>query len=252
MRVAFVGKGGAGKSVLAGTAARLLGRRLGRPVLAVDSDPLPGLAFSLGLGDVTAPLPEEAWESYQVDGRRRTRLRVSAGQAIEKYARAAPDGVRLLTFGKVVAGAGPGDLWASQSAFQEILDALPALDWTVVGDLPGGTRQPFFGWARYASRLLVVVEPSPAGLLTARRLARLADSRASPRLVAVLNKVRPDDDVAELRRRCPLPVLGVVPADEAVREADRAGRPLLDVAPDAPAVAAVGSLVATLAEEVPR
>lgn len=250
MRVAFVGKGGAGKSVLAGTAARLLGRA-GRRVLAVDSDPLPGLALSLGLADATASLPEEAWETYQLDGRTRTRLRISPSEAIEKYARQAPDGVRLLTFGKVAAGSGPRALWAAQSAFQEILDALPALDWTVVGDLPGGTRQPFFGWGRYASHLLVVVEPSPAGLLTARRLARLADSRASPRLAAVLNKVRPDDDVAELTRRCPLEVLGVVRAEEAVRAADRAGRPLLDVAPEAAAVAAVGSLVARLAEEVP-
>ena len=48
MRVAFVGKGGAGKSAIAGTFARTLARQ-GDPVLAIDSDPLPGLAFSLGL-----------------------------------------------------------------------------------------------------------------------------------------------------------------------------------------------------------
>ena len=42
IRLAFVGKGGAGKSTLAGTFARLLGRA-GEPVLALDSDPLPGM-----------------------------------------------------------------------------------------------------------------------------------------------------------------------------------------------------------------
>jgi CO dehydrogenase nickel-insertion accessory protein CooC1 len=47
LRLAVVGKGGAGKSVIAGTLARLLARR-GERVLALDSDLLPGLALSLG------------------------------------------------------------------------------------------------------------------------------------------------------------------------------------------------------------
>lgn len=49
MRVAVVGKGGAGKSVIAGTMARVLGPR-GHTVLALDSDLMPGLAESLGMG----------------------------------------------------------------------------------------------------------------------------------------------------------------------------------------------------------
>ena len=48
LRVALVGKGGAGKSVIAGTLARILARR-GHRVLALDVDTLPGLALSLGL-----------------------------------------------------------------------------------------------------------------------------------------------------------------------------------------------------------
>ena len=60
MRVAFVGKGGAGKSAIAGTFARMVARG-GDPVLAIDSDPLPGLAFSLGLAvDDTPPIPDDA------------------------------------------------------------------------------------------------------------------------------------------------------------------------------------------------
>lgn len=47
MRLAVVGKGGAGKSVITGTLARLLARR-GCRVLALDSDMQPGLALTLG------------------------------------------------------------------------------------------------------------------------------------------------------------------------------------------------------------
>lgn len=52
LRLAVVGKGGSGKSTVAGTMARLLGRS-GEKVLALDSDPMPGLAISLGLGNLT-------------------------------------------------------------------------------------------------------------------------------------------------------------------------------------------------------
>ncbi|MDQ6823553.1 MAG: cobyrinic acid a,c-diamide synthase, partial [Candidatus Eremiobacteraeota bacterium] len=48
MRIAFIGKGGNGKSTIAGTVARLLGRA-GDNVLALDVDTLPGLSVSLGL-----------------------------------------------------------------------------------------------------------------------------------------------------------------------------------------------------------
>ncbi|MGI8809171.1 MAG: ArsA-related P-loop ATPase, partial [Acidimicrobiales bacterium] len=61
MRLAFVGKGGVGKSAIAGTFCRAMARQ-GHPVLAIDSDPLPGLAFSLGLTISDAPLPDEAIE----------------------------------------------------------------------------------------------------------------------------------------------------------------------------------------------
>lgn len=59
MRVAFVGKGGSGKSVIAGTVSRELARQAQR-VLALDFDTMPGLAYTIGLRDVPdAGLPED-------------------------------------------------------------------------------------------------------------------------------------------------------------------------------------------------
>ena len=98
MRVAVVGKGGAGKSVVTGTIARLLARR-GRKVLALDSDPMPGLALSLGLGPVTTAMLAEAAEK-DADGRWRLKKGVGAARAVQRHSLLAPDGVRLLQFGK--------------------------------------------------------------------------------------------------------------------------------------------------------
>ncbi|MGH9075798.1 MAG: ArsA-related P-loop ATPase, partial [Acidimicrobiales bacterium] len=154
MRLAFVGKGGAGKSAMAGTFARMVARQ-GTPVLAIDSDPMPGLAFSLGVEVTDAPIPDEAVEE-RADGeegpRYRLRAGLSAADAVERYAALGPDGVRFLQFGKFRTG---GQFMRSQLAFRQILDELPEDPWTMVGDLPGGTRQPFFGWGSYARTVLI-------------------------------------------------------------------------------------------------
>ena len=59
MRICVVGKGGAGKSMVAGTIARTVARR-GERVLALDADPMPGMARSLGTADTTEPLLADA------------------------------------------------------------------------------------------------------------------------------------------------------------------------------------------------
>ncbi|HVM02870.1 MAG TPA: cellulose synthase operon protein YhjQ/BcsQ [Acidimicrobiales bacterium] len=250
MRIAFVGKGGVGKSAIAGTFARALARR-GEPVLAIDSDPLPGLAFSLGLELSDAPLPDEAIEERAEgeDGHRwRLARGLSAAEAVERYAAVAPDGVRFLQFGKH-----RGDtraLFRSQFAFRQILRELPEDRWKVVGDLPGGTRQAFSGWGDYARTVLVVVEPSAKSLLTARRLSRLALDRDHPRrIVAVANKVREDGDVDLISRRTGLDVVGAIPWDEALAEAEQKMAAPIDMAPDSAAVQAVESLVDQMSEE---
>jgi CO dehydrogenase maturation factor len=249
MRVAFVGKGGAGKSAIAGTFARLVARR-GGPVLAVDSDPMPGLAFSLGVPVTDAPIPDEAVEE-KPEGEEGPRFRLRAGldaeTAVQRYAVRGPDDVRFLQFAKL---RGTEGHMRAQFAFRAILAGLPDNGWHVVGDLPGGTRQPMFGWGRYAQTVLVVVEPTAKSLLAGRRLARLALSEQPPeRIVAVANKVREPADVDRVRDRTGLDVVAAVPEDDAIAQADRAGVAPLDHAPDSPAVQAVASLVEQLAEQ---
>lgn len=242
MWVAFVGKGGSGKSAVAGTFARLLART-GRQVLAIDSDPMPGLAFSLGVAPTDDGVPEEILEAYtDAEGRTQTRLAAgwSAAEAVQKFAREAPDGVRFLQMEK---SHGPAKTRSVQ-AFRNVVEELPEEDWSVVGDLPGGTRQPFFGWGGYAQRALVVVEPTPASMLSARRLSRLAEDGAQ--VFAVVNRVREPGDVDVVAARTGLEVLGAVPVDPAMERADRLGVALLDHDADAPAVAGVASLLLTL------
>lgn len=250
MRVAFVGKGGVGKSSLAGTFARVLSRT-GERVLALDSDPLPGLAFSLGVEQDDAGIPDEAVVEHDAgDGRRRYRLRdgLTGTDAVEQYARRSPDGVHFLQLGKV-----RGPKWNNTRqhfAFQNVLDDLPSRGWSIVGDLPGGTRQPFMTWGRYAETFLVVVEPTAASILTGRRLARLANMSEAPRLGLVVNRVREAGDVELVAQRTGLPVIGSVPFDPAMATADRLGVAVLDHEPAGLTATAVGLLVDALRLDV--
>jgi CO dehydrogenase maturation factor len=250
MRLAFVGKGGAGKSAISGTFARILARE-GHKVLAIDSDPLPGLAFSLGLAiDHSPPIPDDAVVERK-EGEEGPRWRLSPDvdpfEAVEKWSVEAPDGVRFLQFGKIK---GDQNLWRSQIAFRFVINKLPEGRWNVVGDLPGGTRQAFTGWGSWAHTVLIVVEPTAKSLLSGRRLARMADldPENPKRVMAVASKVREPDDVEMIAKGTGLEVIASVPWDEELAEAERRQLAPIDFAPDAPAVRAVESLVERLSE----
>jgi CO dehydrogenase maturation factor len=254
MRVAFVGKGGSGKSAIAGTFCRFLARR-GESVLAIDSDPLPGLALSLGLDiDDDVRIPDEAVRE-RAEGERGPRYRLVDGldvvESIQKWSVEAPDGVRFLQFGKVKGHAESGQrLWKSQMAFRQITRDLPDDRWHVVGDLPGGTRQPFTGWGSFAQTVLIVVEPTAAGTLSGRRLARMVDLENVDRVFAIANKVRRDDDAELVAEKTGLEVVAAVPWDEAFAEAERRRRAPIDDAPESDAVREIESLVDRVVEKV--
>lgn len=250
LRVAFVGKGGVGKSAVAGTFARMLARQ-GAPVLAIDSDPMPGLAFSLGMEQSDVGIPDDAVrERAKGEDGPRYRLRdgLSVEDAVERYSVPGPDGVRFLQFAKLRNHL--GTTVKSQFAFRQILEHLPENRWALVGDLPGGMRQPFFGWGDFAHTVFIVVEPTVKSMRAGRRLSRLALTEDPPAVIAVVaNKVREDGDIARIEEATGLPVVASVPWDEDFAEAERSGLAPIDAAPSSAAVLAVQSLVTQMTAE---
>ena len=243
VRVAFVGKGGSGKSTIAGTFARLLARATGEPVLALDSDPLPGLPYSLGVPVDDHPIPDDVVVEGPAGGPRWVlRPDLTPAAVVERWAAAGPDAVRYLQF---------GNLWGHvrtiqrpQFAWSQVVRELDPASYHLVGDLPGGTRQAMAGWAKYAEVVCVVVEPTAKSLLSGRRLLNLASATWAPRhLLVVANKVTGDDDVARIGARLGKVVSSAVPADADVGSADRRAVAPLDAVPEGPFAAAVAGLV---------
>lgn len=252
LRVAVIGKGGVGKSMIAGTMARLIART-GAPVLALDSDPLPGLSLSLGSGPDPMPPPLVAAARRDESGQWGWSDGITAAVAAQRFATDAPDGVRLLQRGKPGPG-GSREILPASKAFWEVVhglvDAPEFRDWSLIGDLPAGPYQVADDWAPYAATYLVVVHPTMQSAMTARRVARLARLRsphAAVRIVA--NRVRDEEDVRHVEKLVREPVFASVPADDDVAAAERAGGTPIDDAPDSAAVAAVDRLIAALAAE---
>jgi CO dehydrogenase maturation factor len=242
LRVVVVGKGGAGKSVIAGTMARILARR-GRRVLALDTDTMPGLALSLGAASAPSPPLAEAVE--EEDGCWRLKPGIGPVRAVQRFSRPAPDGVRILEVGDQFVGGKP-PITPSVHAFYQVIHGLPEAtalrDWTMIGDHPAGPRQTTHDWAPYADTLLVAVEPSWKSALTARRLVDLADAREAA-VFPVATKVTSPSDISRAEEILGRPVVATVPADDAVVESDRLGVALIDHAPASPAARAIEDLV---------
>ena len=105
LRLAIAGKGGSGKTTIAGTLARLLAQQ-GRRVLAVDADTNPNLSVTLGVPADRAiqitSLPRTLMERQtQPDGTVKPVFVGDALQVVDAYGADAPDGVRLLVMGAV-------------------------------------------------------------------------------------------------------------------------------------------------------
>jgi len=81
----------------------------------------------------------------------------------------------------------------------------------------------------FVDAMLVVVEPTRRSLGTAAQIMKLANDIGLMRLYLVGNKVRNKEEEKFLEQETPdIPLIGCLPADLKVQEADRLGIPVYD------------------------
>jgi CO dehydrogenase maturation factor len=232
VRLAVVGKGGVGKTVLASTIARLLARR-GRKVLAVDLDTNPGMAFSLGIPVGEAGLPLDVLEEHPgANYGWQLAKGVTPGSVVERCSVVGPDGVRFLGVGKI---SSPAKEAAKRSvpALVQVLLGFGWPDWDVVADLEAGPTTPFERYHAFAHDTLVVVGPSWRSAMTARRLMPMVAGQ-QPLVVGNHFRHEPNHPGLSLAAR--------IPDDPEVAEAERRGLAPIDACPGTPAMEAITEL----------
>lgn len=241
MKIAVAGKGGAGKTTVAGTVARELSRA-GHSVLALDADTNPMLGISLGVG------PEETYRLLAVrqgldEGELEHQQSVEA--MIATFGTDAPDGVRLVVALRD-ALVDPGCACCGMTP-QQLLGELDDQRRIVICDMEAGLGAVVR--AAKADVVLVVAEPSVKSIDVAVRIAAAA---GEAEVIIVANRVRDESDLEAIREALGDYEIAVVPEDPAIARADRDGRAPLDVGPDAPGVTAISRLAERLVAQPAR
>jgi CO dehydrogenase maturation factor len=246
MKIAISGKGGVGKTTLTALLAQAYADA-GREVLAVDADPSPCLAGALGFPD---ELRNRLHPIAEMDALIEERTGAKPGTVggfftlnprvddIPERFSVLHRGVRLLEMGSVDTG-GSGCICPEAAMLKTLFTHLLfRKDDVLLLDMYAGVEHLGRATVDFVDAMLIVVEPTRRSLGTAAQIKKLASDIGVKHLYLVGNKVRNDDEVKFLEAETPgLPVLGFLPADMKVQEADRLGIPVYDHVPSLKATA---------------
>ncbi len=232
MKIAISGKGGVGKTTLAGTLARLFARK-GYDVLAIDADPSMNLASALGIKNPPKPLTEfkELIDERAGGVAGFFKLNPKVDDIVERFGVTGPDNVKLLVMGTVERG-GSGCMCPASSFLKALLrHVILKRNCVVVLDMEAGVEHLGRGVTKGIDYMLIVVEPGSRSIETAGRIAELARQIDIRKFGAVINKTpylntgthRAGDEVKGIEDRLKeyhIPVIGVMPYDAALVQAD--------------------------------
>jgi CO dehydrogenase maturation factor len=254
MRLAIAGKGGAGKTTLSATLARLAART-GQPVVAIDADANPNLAAALGLSPELAATQTSVPPSLVSRKRGGTGLLRPIAEILDQHTLTGPDGVRLLGMG-APAHAEQGCLCSAHAVVSSMLEDLGEPDpdgneRLVIIDMEASPEHLSRGTIRHVDAVLFVAEPYYRNLETVRRMNNLVAELPVPHVTVVANKIRTPADLTAITEFCDrhhLHLSGDVPYSDTVINADRNRTPLIDTPDGQPVVTAIDKLRISLQE----
>jgi CO dehydrogenase maturation factor len=245
--IALAGKGGTGKTSIAGLTVRYLVEKKKKPVLAVDADSNACLNEALGV-DVHATighLREESLEKIRSGGER------PGGMSMEQLFdyQVQQSVIEAKGFDLMVMGRpeGPGCYCAANNIIRKYTDKLSETYSYVVLDNEAGMEHLSRRTTHKVDLLLIVSDPTVRGIKTAQRIASLVKelNLDIDKYALVINRVAGGEgpELRKLAEDLGLEVAGLVPQDKMVFDNDLRGKAIIDLPEGSPAVMAVYAIL---------
>ena len=246
--IALAGKGGTGKTTVAGMLIKYLVKTGRSPILAVDADSNANLNEVLGL-EVAGTLSdarEEMKKGIVPNGMTKdVFMSMKLQQAVME-----DDGFDLIVMGQPE---GPGCYCAANTLLTGFLDKLIGNYPYVVMDNEAGMEHISRLTTSNVDILLIIADTSRRGLQAAIRINELAKSLNIGGAVAlsgaaIINQTREEtpDAVLEIIKNDGLELAGTIPEDRTVYEYDLKGRPTIEIPENNQAVQAAFEIFAKL------
>jgi CO dehydrogenase maturation factor len=241
MKIAISGKGGVGKTTLAGAICRYFAEN-GKRVLAVDADPDANLPSAIGIEPekLSEIRPLAALKELVAERTGATPGTMGGMFKLNPKVDDIPDeysvehkGIKLITLGTVPKG-GSGCLCPEATLLRTLMrHIMVGRDESVVLDMEAGLEHLARSSTESMDALIVVVEPGQRAIQTAHQIKRLASDLGVEKIWVVGNKIVDDDDKKVIEEGLsPLPILGFMAMSEEIRKADRLGVSPYDLDPN--------------------
>jgi CO dehydrogenase maturation factor len=242
--IALAGKGGVGKTTIAGMVIKYLANQQAGPLLAIDADPSSNLNMVLGLelewtvGDIREGLLSKVKTSLISGGAAMGSLPggVSKREYLDYEIRSSlAEGKQfdLIAMGR---SEGSGCYCAVNHNLREVIDDISRNYRYVVIDNEAGMEHLSRRTTRDVQHLLVVTDPSQRGIVAAERIAGFRKELDINIENAYLILNRTTEEIPEpIQTRIDeldIPLLGTIPTSEEITDLDFRGRPLIEVGED--------------------
>jgi len=238
VKIAISGKGGVGKTTLAGMMARMLADH-GRKVLAIDADPDSNLASAIGL-------PKEALAKLSPIASMTSLIEERTGAKKGTYGSMfklnpkvddIPDemgvtyqGIKLLLLGCIPQGGG-GCFCPENVLLKNLVrHILVQREEALIIDMEAGLEHLGRGSTGNVDALIIVVEPGQRAINTAKQIKKLGEDLNIKNMMIVGNKVNTDEDKKIIEENLSdFPVLGHMSFNPKILQADREGKSPYDM-----------------------
>ena len=238
MKLAITGKGGTGKSTIAGLLAHFL-KQKGFRVLAVDADPDANLASALGI-------PHETAASITPISEQRALIKERTGANPKEFGQLfkmnptvhdIPEkfcvdfrGIKLLVMGAVRMG-GTGCACPENVLLKSLLsDIILSRKEAVIVDMEAGIEHLGRATSQSIDRMLIVVEPGHRSIETAHRIIQMGREIGVDRFGIIGNKIHEARQKDWIGAQFPGElILGTISYHDIIRDSDFSQKPLIDI-----------------------